>query len=50
MLFRSAAGSPTEVLAMEPVPSRPGGVVIAGATPEEKAKALVEKLKEAKFL
>ncbi|TPW19162.1 MAG: electron transfer flavoprotein, beta subunit [Elusimicrobia bacterium] len=45
-----AAGSPTEVLLMEPVPARPGGVVIAGATPEEKAKALVEKLKEAKFL
>ena len=45
-----AAGSPTETLAMEPVAPRPAGVVIAGATPEEKAKALVEKLKEAKFL
>ncbi|MBI3299502.1 MAG: electron transfer flavoprotein subunit beta/FixA family protein [Elusimicrobia bacterium] len=45
-----AAGSPTEVVGLEPVPARPAGLVIAGATPEEKAKALVEKLKEAKFI
>lgn len=45
-----AAASPTQVLAMEPVPARPAGIVIGGATPEEKARALVDKLKEAKFI
>lgn len=45
-----AGASPTQVVAMEPVPARPAGVVVIGATPEEKAKALVEKLKEAKFI
>ena len=45
-----AAASPTEVVAMEAVPSRPAGTVISGATPEDKAKALVEKLREAKFI
>lgn len=45
-----AAASPTEVLSMEPVPARPAGVSIPGDTPEDKAAALVTKLKEAKFI
>ncbi|MDE2291173.1 MAG: electron transfer flavoprotein subunit beta/FixA family protein [Elusimicrobia bacterium] len=45
-----AAASQTHVVSMEPVPARAAGVIIEGATPEEKAKALVEKLKEAKFI
>lgn len=44
----SAAG--TEVAGMAPVPPRPAGSVIPGESPEEKAKNLVSKLKEAKFI
>jgi len=43
-------GSPTSVVKMEPVPSRGAGTVIAGETPEDLAKNLVEKLKETKFI
>ena len=44
------ANSPCGVLRTSPVPSRAGGAVIGGATPEEKAKNLFIKLKEAKFV
>jgi electron transfer flavoprotein beta subunit len=40
----------TSVVSTSPVPSRLAGIVIAGATPEEKAKALAEKLREMKLL
>jgi len=45
-----AAGSLTEVVKLAPVPPRSAGSVIDGETPEDKAKALVGKLKEAKFI
>ncbi len=45
-----AAGSPTGVVKMEPVPTRGSGIAITGETPEELAKNLVEKLKETKFI
>jgi hypothetical protein len=35
---------------MTSVPSRPSGAVIPGETPEDKARTLVEKLKEQKFI
>ena len=44
------AGSPSELVKSSPVPARPSGTVIEGGTPEEKAKNLVAKLKEAKFI
>lgn len=44
------AGSTTSVAKMEPVPPRGSGVVIEGETPEDLAKNLVAKLKEAKFI
>ncbi|MFH1725932.1 MAG: electron transfer flavoprotein subunit beta/FixA family protein [Elusimicrobiota bacterium] len=44
------SGSLTEVVDLSPVPSRPAGAVIPGETPEEKAKHLAEKLKEAKLV
>lgn len=44
------AGSPTTVAKMEPVPPRGAGVVIDGESPEELAKNLVAKLKDAKFI
>ena len=44
------AGSRMDVVKMAPVPSRGAGVVITGETPEDKAQALVAKLKEAKFI
>lgn len=42
--------SPTEVVGMAPIPARPAGAVIPGEEPEEKAKNLVVKLKEAKLI
>ena len=42
--------SPTVVVGMSPIPPRPAGAVIPGEEPEEKAKNLVEKLKEAKLI
>lgn len=47
-LFGKAAA--TTVLKTAPVPARPAGAAIPGATPEEKARALAEKLKEMKLI
>ncbi|MEE8424226.1 MAG: electron transfer flavoprotein subunit beta/FixA family protein [Elusimicrobiota bacterium] len=44
------ANSPTGVVGQTPVPPRPAGAAIPGETPEEIAKNLVGKLKEAKFI
>ncbi|MFH2204407.1 MAG: electron transfer flavoprotein subunit beta/FixA family protein [Elusimicrobiota bacterium] len=44
------AGALAEVIEMSAIPSRSAGMVIAGETAEDKAKALVEKLKEQKFI
>ncbi len=44
------AGSRTAVVTMEPVPARGSGLRIEGDSPEEQAKNLVAKLKEAKFI
>ncbi len=43
-------GSPTEVLNLSAIPSRPSGAVIPGETAEDKARTLIEKLKEQKFI
>jgi electron transfer flavoprotein beta subunit len=43
-------GSPTIVASSFTPPPRPGGLAIQGATPEEKAKNLVAKLRELKLI
>jgi electron transfer flavoprotein beta subunit len=43
-------GSPTVVAKSFNPPPRKGGVSIAGATPQDKAKALVDKLQEMKLI
>jgi len=45
-----AAGSPTVVVKSTVPPARGGGMKIDGATSEDKAKALVDKLREMKFI
>lgn len=45
-----AAGSPTKVVKVAAPAARSGGQAIDGTTPEEKAKKLVDKLQEMKFL
>ncbi|MFA5138963.1 MAG: electron transfer flavoprotein subunit beta/FixA family protein [Elusimicrobiota bacterium] len=45
-----SAGAGIEWGRLSPVPSRPSGTLIPGETPEEKARNLADKLKEAKLL
>lgn len=46
----TGGNSPTVNVKISAVPPRPSGTVIAGGSPEEKARDLVQKLKEAKLI